>query len=42
MMLPVMTMLTAPTTLVIGRIDSSGRVASFFSLFGVLMPKGEK
>jgi hypothetical protein len=24
------------------RIDSSGRVASLFSLFGVLMPKGEK
>jgi hypothetical protein len=41
-MLPVMTMLMALTTLVIGRIDSSGHVASLFSLFGVLMPKGEK
>jgi hypothetical protein len=39
-MLPVMMMLMTPMTLVIGRIDSSGRVASFFSLFGVLMPKG--
>jgi hypothetical protein len=35
-------MLRTPTTLVIGRIDSSGRVASLFSLFGVLMSKGEK
>jgi hypothetical protein len=42
MMLAEMTMLRAPTTLMIGRIDSSGRVASLFSLFGVLMPKGEK
>jgi hypothetical protein len=31
-----------PKTSVIGRIDSSERVASLFSLFGVLMPKGEK
>jgi hypothetical protein len=42
MMLPVMTMLMAPTTLMTGRIDSSGRAALLFSLFGVLMPKGEK
>jgi hypothetical protein len=42
MMMSEMTMLSTPTTSVIGRIDSSGRVASFFSLFGVLMPKGEK
>jgi hypothetical protein len=42
MMLMEMTMLTTPTTLMIGRIDSSGHVASLFSLFGVLMPKGEK
>jgi hypothetical protein len=41
-MLAEMTMLTTPTTLMTGRIDSSGRVASLFSLFGVLMPKGEK
>jgi hypothetical protein len=37
-----MTMLRAPTTLMIGRIDSSRHVASLFSLFGVLMPKGKK
>jgi hypothetical protein len=42
MMTVEMTMLRAPTTSMIGRIDSSGRVASLFSLFGVLMPKGEK
>jgi hypothetical protein len=42
MMMAEMTMLRAPTTSMIGRIDSSGRVASLFSLFGVLMPKGEK
>jgi hypothetical protein len=42
MMMAEMTMLRTPTTLVIGRIDSSGRVASLFSLFGVLIPKGEK
>jgi hypothetical protein len=42
MMLAEMTMLTTPTTLMTGRIDSSGRVASLFSLFGVLMLKGEK
>jgi hypothetical protein len=41
-MLAEMTMLRAPTISVIGRIDSSGRLASLFSLFGVLMPKGEK
>jgi hypothetical protein len=41
-MLAEMTMLTTPATLMIGRIDSSGRVASLFSLFGVLMPKGDK
>jgi hypothetical protein len=35
-------MLRTLTTSVIGRIDSSGHVASLFSLFGVLMPKGEK
>jgi hypothetical protein len=39
-MLPVMTMLTAPTTLMTGRIDSSGRVASLFSLFWCLDAKG--
>jgi hypothetical protein len=42
MMMAEMTMLRAPTTSMIGRIDSSGRVASLFSLFGVLMPKWEK
>jgi hypothetical protein len=42
MMMVEMTMLRAPMTSMIGRIDSSGRVASLFSLFGVLMPKGEK
>jgi hypothetical protein len=42
MMMAEMTMLRAPTTSMIGRIDSSGRVASPFSLFGVLMPKREK
>jgi hypothetical protein len=42
MMMAELTMLRTPTTSVIGRIDSSGRVASLFSLFGVLMPKGEK
>jgi hypothetical protein len=42
MMMVELTMLRTPTTSVIGRIDSSGRVASLFSLFGVLMPKGEK
>jgi hypothetical protein len=42
MMLPVMTVLKAPTTSMTRRIDSSGRVASLFFLFGVLMPKGEK
>jgi hypothetical protein len=41
-MLAEMTMLKAPTTSMTGRIDSSGRVASLFSLFGVLIPKGEK
>jgi hypothetical protein len=43
-MLAVMMMLAAkaPTTSMTGRIDSAGRVASLFSLFGVLMPKGEK
>jgi hypothetical protein len=39
-MLPMMTMLTAPITSMTGRIDSSGHVASLFSLFGILMPKG--
>jgi hypothetical protein len=42
MVMAEMIMLRTPTTSVIGRIDSSGRVASLFSLFGVLMPKGEK
>jgi hypothetical protein len=42
MMMAELTMLRTPTTLVIGRIDSSGHVASLFPLFGVLMPKGEK
>jgi hypothetical protein len=42
MMMAEMTMLRAPMASMIGRIDSSGRVASLFSLFGVLMPKGEK
>jgi hypothetical protein len=42
MMMAEKTMLRAPTTSMIGRIDSSGRVASLFSLFDVLMPKGEK
>jgi hypothetical protein len=42
MMLAEMTMLKAPTTSMIGRIDCSGHVASLFSFFGVLMPKGEK
>jgi hypothetical protein len=42
MMMVEMTMLRALTTSMIGRIDSSGHVASLFSLFGVLMPKGEK
>jgi hypothetical protein len=42
MMLVEMTMLKAPTTSMTGKIDFSGRVASLFSLFGVLMPKGEK
>jgi hypothetical protein len=42
MMMAEMTMLRAPTTSMIGRIDSLGRVASLFSLFGVLMPKGKK
>jgi hypothetical protein len=41
-MLAEMTMLTTSTTSMTRRIDSSGRVASLFSLFGVLMPKGEK
>jgi hypothetical protein len=42
MMLAEMTMLKAPTTSMTGKIDSSGHVASLFSLFGVSMPKGEK
>jgi hypothetical protein len=42
MVMAEMVMLRTPTTSVIGRIDSSGRVALLFSLFGVLMPKGEK
>jgi hypothetical protein len=41
-MLVEMTMLKAPTTSMTGKIDSSGHVALLFSLFGVLMPKGEK
>jgi hypothetical protein len=40
MMMAELTLLRTPTTSVIGRIDSS--IASLFSLFGVLMPKGEK
>jgi hypothetical protein len=35
-------MVWTPATSMTWRIDSSGRVASLFSLFGVLMPKGEK
>jgi hypothetical protein len=42
MVMAKMMMLRTPTTSVIGRIDFSGRVASLFSFFGVLMPKGEK
>jgi hypothetical protein len=42
MVIAEMVKLRTPTTSVIGRIDSSGRVASLFSLFGVLMPKGDK
>jgi hypothetical protein len=42
MLMTELSMLRTLMTLVIGRIDSSGRVASLFSLFGVLIPKGEK
>jgi hypothetical protein len=42
MMMAELIMLRTLMTSMIGRIDSSGHVASLFSLFGVLMPKGEK
>jgi hypothetical protein len=42
MMRAELTMRRTPKTSMIGRIDSSGRVASLFSLFGVLMQKEEK
>jgi hypothetical protein len=39
-MMAELTLLRTPTTSVIGRIDSSGRVASLFSLFWCLDAKG--